>query len=89
MSSLTSLGYTATQYALMRSLNTWFGKVFKGFSGAMVDGFHATGRTMLESYSLFYICAGLMAVPGLILCVVLLARKPPAPIEAPAPATTG
>ncbi len=77
MSSLTSLGYTATQYALMSSLNTWFGKFFKGFSGATVDGFHNAGRSMLDSYALFYICAGLMAVPAVVLCVILLARKTP------------
>jgi PAT family beta-lactamase induction signal transducer AmpG len=74
MSSLTSFGYTATQYALMSSLNTWFGKVFKGFSGVTVDSFHAAGRSMLDSYSLFYICAGLLGVPALILCFILLRR---------------
>ncbi|MBI1360586.1 MAG: MFS transporter [Alphaproteobacteria bacterium] len=84
MSSLTSLGYTATQYALMSSLNTWFGKFFKGFSGAMVDGFHNAGHSMLDAYAIFYVCAGLMAVPAVALCLVLLARKtPPAADGAP------
>jgi len=76
MSSLTSLGYTATQYALMSSIYTIFGKFLKGFSGAVVDGFQASGRTLMESYGLFYIGAGLIAAPALILCIVLMARQP-------------
>src|SRR6202048_5242537 len=35
MSSLTNLGYTATQYALLSSTYAWLGKILKGFSGAM------------------------------------------------------
>ncbi len=31
MSSLTSIGYTATQYAFLSSVYTLFGKVLKGF----------------------------------------------------------
>jgi PAT family beta-lactamase induction signal transducer AmpG len=84
MSSLTSVGYTATQYALMSSLYTLFGKFLKGFSGAIVEGFQASGRTLMESYGLFYIGAGLIAAPALILCVVLLARQPKRPGAQPA-----
>src|SRR5262249_30168606 len=36
MSSLTTLGYTATQYALLSSAYTYVGKITKGFSGVMV-----------------------------------------------------
>jgi PAT family beta-lactamase induction signal transducer AmpG len=84
MSSLTSIGYTATQYALMSSLYTLFGKFLKGFSGATVEGFQASGRTLMESYGLFYIGAGLIAAPALILCIILLARhgKPAAESQA-------
>lgn len=74
MSSLTSVGYTATQYALLSSLYTLFGKFLKGFSGAVVDGFQTSGRTLMESYALFYVGAGLIALPALVLCVVILAR---------------
>ncbi len=77
MSSLTSLGYTATQYALLSSLYTVFGKVLKGFSGAVVDGLQRSGRTLMESYGLFYIGAGLIAAPALLLCLVILARRTP------------
>src|SRR5882672_543805 len=37
MSSLTSIGYTATQYALLSSAYTYVGKFAKGFSGAVVE----------------------------------------------------
>ena len=83
MSSLTSVGYTATQYALLSSIYTIFGKFLKGFSGAVVDGFQTSGRTLMESYALFYVGAGLIAIPALVLCVVLLARKPKEPVPAP------
>ena len=36
MSTLTSLGYTATQYALLTSALAWTGKFLKGFSGVWV-----------------------------------------------------
>jgi PAT family beta-lactamase induction signal transducer AmpG len=70
MSSLTSIGYTATQYALLSSAYTYVGKFAKGFSGVMVERL-ATGRTLLEGYALFFIGAGLLGIPALILCLVL------------------
>jgi PAT family beta-lactamase induction signal transducer AmpG len=70
MSSLTSLGYTATQYALLSSAYTYVGKLAKGFSGVMVERL-AAGRSLLEGYGLFFIVAGLFGVPALILCIVL------------------
>jgi MFS transporter, PAT family, beta-lactamase induction signal transducer AmpG len=70
MSSLTSLGYTATQYALLSSAYTYVGKFAKGFSGVMVERL-AAGRTLLEGYALFFIGAGLLGIPALILCIVL------------------
>jgi len=70
MSSLTSIGYTATQYALLSSAYTYVGKFAKGFSGVMVESL-ASGRTLLEGYALFFIGAGLLGVPALVLCLVL------------------
>jgi PAT family beta-lactamase induction signal transducer AmpG len=71
MSSLTSLGYTATQYALLSSAYTYVGKFAKGFSGVMVESL-ASGRTLLEGYALFFIGAGLLGIPALVLCVILV-----------------
>ena len=70
MSSLTSLGYTATQYALLSSAYTYVGKFSKGFSGVIVEQL-ASGRTLLEGYGLFFIGAGLLGIPALVLCVFL------------------
>ena len=70
MSSLTSLGYTATQYALLSSADTYVGKFAKGFSGIMVERL-AGSRPLLDAYGLFFIGAGLLGVPALILCIVL------------------
>jgi PAT family beta-lactamase induction signal transducer AmpG len=70
MSTLTTMGYTATQYALLSSAYTYVGKFAKGFSGVMVVSL-ASGRTLLEGYALFFIGAGLLGVPALVLCVIL------------------
>ena len=52
MSSLTSLGYTATQYALLTSAMAWSGKILKGFSGQMVESTpeRAACRALLQAY---------------------------------------
>ena len=70
MSSLTTMGYTATQYALLSSAYTYVGKFAKGFSGVMVESL-ASGRTLLEGYALFFIGAGLLGLPAIILCLIL------------------
>ena len=85
MSSLTSLGYTATQYALLSSTYTLFGKFLKGFSGAVVDGLNQ-GRTLMEAYAVFYIGAGTVAIPALVLCLILAARTKRAQAQPAAPA---
>jgi PAT family beta-lactamase induction signal transducer AmpG len=70
MSSLTSLGYTATQYALLASAYTLIGKVMKGFSGLMVEWAGVSGG-LLHAYAAFFIGCGLAGIPGIILFVVL------------------
>ncbi|HEY2432218.1 MAG TPA: MFS transporter [Vicinamibacterales bacterium] len=70
MSSLTSVGYTATQYALLSSAYTYVGKFTKGFSGVMVESL-ASGRTLLQGYALFFIGAGLLGIPAILLAVAL------------------
>jgi PAT family beta-lactamase induction signal transducer AmpG len=70
MSSLTSIGYTATQYALLSSTYTYIGKFAKGFSGVMVERL-AAGRTLLDGYALSFITAALLGIPALVLCIFL------------------
>jgi PAT family beta-lactamase induction signal transducer AmpG len=74
MSTLTSLGYTATQYALLTSALTWTGKTLKGFSGELVETLQR-GRTLLEAYSLFYLYSAALGIPAIVLCVVLATRR--------------
>ena len=77
MSSLTSLGYTATQYALLSSAYTYVGKFAKGFSGVIVEHL-ASSRTLMDGYALFFIGCGLLGLPAFVLCLVL-ARRAAAP----------
>jgi PAT family beta-lactamase induction signal transducer AmpG len=74
MSSLTNIGYTATQYALLSSFYALLGKMLKGFSGVAVEHLE-TGRTLLEAYSLFFVGTALIGIPALLLCIRLTMRK--------------
>ena len=72
MSSLTGLGYTATQYALLSSTYAFLGKFLKGFSGQVVDALsHSQG--LMGAYATAWIGTGLTAIPPILL-VLLLAR---------------
>ena len=73
MSSLTSLGYTASQYAVMTSALAWTGKTLKGFSGAIVEDLQAR-TSLLEGYAWFYLGAAALGIPAVILCFILAAR---------------
>jgi PAT family beta-lactamase induction signal transducer AmpG len=76
MSTLTSLGYTATQYALLTSALTWSGKTLKGFSGVIVDALRHDGRTLLQAYGDFYLLSAAIGLPAILLCLIMLARRP-------------
>jgi PAT family beta-lactamase induction signal transducer AmpG len=65
LSSLTNTSYTATQYALFSSFMTLPGKIIGGFSGVVVDN---------AGYASFFIYAGLLGVPAILL-VLLLFRQ--------------
>lgn len=70
MSSLTSLGYTATQYALLSSVYAWAGRALKGFSGAAVEGL-SKSVGLMPAYKIFFICSGLIGIPAIILFLIL------------------
>jgi PAT family beta-lactamase induction signal transducer AmpG len=74
MSSLTSLGYTATQYALLSSAYTWAGKLMKGFSGSIVEGLSAS-HGLMGAYAIFFVGAGAIGIPAIILFIVLAAYQ--------------
>ena len=74
MSSLTSLGYTATQYALLSSTYAWAGKILKGFSGATVEGL-SSHFGLMPAYALFFLGCGAIGVPALLLFWLLERRQ--------------
>lgn len=85
MSSLTSLGYTATQYALLSSTYAFLGKFLKGFSGVIVEAL-AKDHGLKVAYAVFFVGCGLVALPALLLCVLLagIQRSRRTPAQAPA-----
>ncbi len=70
MSSLTSLGYTATQYAMLSSTYAILGKFLKGFSGVAVDAMTPT-HGLLGAYATAFIGTALTAIPPLLLILLL------------------
>ena len=78
MSSLTSLGYTATQYALLSSTYALLGKFLKGFSGAAVDAL-TPAHGLLGAYAMSFALTGLTAIPPLVLIAALWRMQTRAP----------
>jgi MFS transporter, PAT family, beta-lactamase induction signal transducer AmpG len=74
MSSLTSLGYTATQYALLSSTYAMLGKFLKGFSGAVVEGLEAR-FSLMTSYAIFFAGTAAVGIPVVILSILLSHRQ--------------
>jgi PAT family beta-lactamase induction signal transducer AmpG len=70
MSSLTSLGYTATQYALLSSTYALLGKFLKGFSGVTVEAL-TPAHGLLGAYATAFVGTGLMAIPPALLFLLL------------------
>jgi PAT family beta-lactamase induction signal transducer AmpG len=75
MSSLTSLGYTATQYALLSSAYALGGKFLKGFSGLAVETM-TPHVGLMNAYALFFIGCGVIGVPALVLFAILGVKRP-------------
>ena len=82
MSSLTSIGYTATQYALLSSAYTLVGKSFKTLSGLIIEGLKGS-MGLMQAYGAFFIACGLIGIPAIILFVLLIRahnRREPAQV---------
>ncbi len=75
LSSLTSLAYTATQYALFSSLMTLPGKFMAGFSGVVVD---------IHGYAVLFGGAAAAGIPAILLAIVVARRSPRPPGESQA-----
>ena len=87
ISTLTSLGYTATQYALLVSAVNFSGKTLKGFSGTWVKALVPRAGDLLHAYAVYFVLCGLVAIPALLLVMALawVQRRagPGRPIAAP------
>jgi MFS transporter, PAT family, beta-lactamase induction signal transducer AmpG len=79
MSTLTNLGYTATQYALLSSAYVYLGKILKGISGATVEYISHHGYSLLSAYGIYYVGAGAVGLLGIILCGILARVQKPLP----------
>lgn len=77
MSSLTSPGYRATQYALLSSLYALPGKILGGLSGTIVA--HV-------GYASFFVSSSLLGVPIVLLCLVVMYGQRRAARAEPVPA---
>ncbi len=73
MSSLTSLGYTATQYALLSSFYALLGKFLKGFSGQVVETLQVS-YDLLPAYALFFAGTAVVGIPAFVFCLILNKR---------------
>jgi MFS transporter, PAT family, beta-lactamase induction signal transducer AmpG len=73
MSSLTSLGYTATQYALLASAYAMAGKLLKTLSGLAIDTLK-TSHGLMDAYATFFLFAGAIGLPAICLFLVLAHR---------------
>ena len=65
LSSMTSASFTATQYALFSSLMTLPGKFLGGFSGIVVADY---------GYAEFFLIAGLMGIPAILLAMYMIRK---------------
>ncbi len=74
MSSLTGIGYTATQYALLSSFYALLGKFLKGFSGVIVEGLQQTHPEMV-AYAMFFAGTAAVGIPAVVLCWFLERRN--------------
>jgi PAT family beta-lactamase induction signal transducer AmpG len=89
MSSLTSLGYTATQYALLSSFYALPGKMLKGLSGVAVEELTVLSGGLLDGYAWFFLGTALAGLPAFLLCWWLVRQAPrhaarARPLSAPA-----
>jgi PAT family beta-lactamase induction signal transducer AmpG len=82
MSSLTSIGYTATQYALLSSFYAMPGKLLKGLSGVAVEKLTAASGDLLDGYAWFFLLTALAGIPAFLLCAWLVRRAPAHPSAA-------
>ncbi len=68
MSSLTTFGYAATQYALLSSFYTILGKILKGFSGIAVSQLEQI-IGLIPAYAVFFACTAAIGIPSILVAI--------------------
>lgn len=68
MSSLTTFGYAATQYALLSSFYTILGKIFKGLSGVTMEALTPVFG-LLPAYGVFFAATAAIGIPSIIVAL--------------------
>jgi PAT family beta-lactamase induction signal transducer AmpG len=68
MSSLTTFGYAATQYALLSSFYAILGKILKGLSGVAVETLDRTFDLVI-AYGVFFAITATIAVPSVLVAL--------------------
>src|SRR5690606_32977637 len=68
MSSLTTFGYAATQYALLSSFYTILGKILKGWSGVVVDNL-AMAMDAIAAYGVFFAATAAVGLPSVLVAI--------------------
>ena len=68
MSSLTTFGYAATQYALLSSFYAILGKVLKGFSGVAVETLERS-MELITAYGVFFACTAAIGIPSVLVAL--------------------
>jgi len=68
MSSLTTFGYVATQYALLSSFYAILGKILKGLSGVAVETLDRT-FDLVTAYGVFFAITASIAVPSVFVTI--------------------
>ncbi len=68
MSSLTTFGYAATQYALLSSFYTILGKILKGLSGVAVNELE-TMFGLIPAYGVFFACTAAIGIPSILVAM--------------------
>lgn len=70
MSNLTSIGFSATQYALLSSTYSLLGQFSKGSSGFITE-FFQTMTTVNIGYALFFVFSSILCIPALVFIVLV------------------
>ncbi len=68
MSSLTTFGYAATQYALLSSFYTILGKVLKGLSGLAVSSLEQM-FDLITAYGVFFAGTAVIGIPSILVAI--------------------